>query len=265
MSKFQGAGEVTITRLNLTTKRAAGPARFLGCVDSFDPKFAIQKGAEHFERCSGLGLLDEQGIKSISGSLDLSLTQWDLKTVAWMTSGSIAAQAAPAVAVAAYAPSADFVAGDFWHLGAETGQTKHNITGLIVADSGSPPNTLTVDEDYSLDAVYGTVKWLNVGGFTQPFHFNAYGYTQPTAVAVVNDTGAQFLVRFNSKNVKDGLSKGVEELYVWQPDPIASLPGISDDFTTFPMSGPLFADLTREVDDEYGRFGKIIPVALVTP
>lgn len=263
MAKFQGAGEVTITRLNLTTKRAAGPARFLGCVDSFDPSFAIQKGNEHFERCSGLGLLDEQSIKSISGALSLALTQWDLRTIAWMTAGTIAAEGSPAVAVQADLPSSDFEAGDYWHLGAETGQTKHNITGFVLKDSASPENTLTLNTHYTLDAVYGTIKFLDVSGFTQPFVTNAYGYTQPTAVAVANDTGAQYLVRFNSKNVRDGLSKGVEELYVWQPDPITSLPGIGDDFATFTISGPLFADLTREIDDDYGRFGKIIPVATV--
>lgn len=260
MGKFQGAGEISIAKLNPSTKRPVSAFRFLGCVDSFDPKFAVQKGAEHFERCSGLGLLDDQKIKSVSGSVDLTFTEWSTGNIAWMLNGGIVPQGAPAVAAIETLPD-DIVDGDQWHLGASSGVTRMNITALTLTDSASVPSALVLNTHYSLDPIYGTIKFLDVSTKVQPFVTNAYGYTDPEAVPMLNAPGAQYMLRFNTLNVFNDLAKGVEELYIVQFDPIASLPGISDDFATFSMSGTTYADLTRAVDAEYGRFGRVIPLA----
>lgn len=260
MSKLQGAGELYIAKLG-DDNLPSGPLRFLGCVDSFAPKFAVEKTTPHFERCTGLGLQDEQKIKNRTGTVDLVFTEYTLENMAFALNGLVIEQGSPLVAPIEIFPSDDFVNGDRWALGAMSRQVHNNITGLVLTDSATAPNTAVLNTDYTLDAVRGTIKLLDVSGFTQPFKTNAYGYTKAAEVPIFVDPGAKYLVRFDRKNVFDNLAAGVDQFYVVQFDPIAELPLISDDFVPFSMTGTILADSER-LGDEEGQFGLVIPRAL---
>lgn len=256
--KFQGAGEITVARRNLATGKPATAFQTFGCVDVFDPKFTVEKGTPHIERCSGLGQTDYQGEKSKSGTLDLSFTDWTIENIAKMLGGEIIPASEPAIADPETLPEG-IVAGDAWHLGADGDVTHQAITDLTIKDSDSPQGTLVEGVNYTLDPVYGTIKFIDVDGFVQPFLTNAYGYTNKRAVAIFKRTADEFFLRVNSKNVANALSKGIGEFYRAKFDPPSSFPLISDDMVTFSMAATLYADQDRAVDADYGQFGRMIP------
>lgn len=256
--KFQGAGEITVARRNPVTGFAASAFTSFGCVDVFDPKFTVEKGTAHIERCSGLGATDYQGIKSRSGTLDLSFTDWNIRNIAFMLGGEVIEATDPDTADPETLPDG-FQNGDAWHLGASTGTTHQAITGLVLKDSASPQATLVAGTDYILDPVYGTVKFVNVDAFTQPFQTNGYGFTNKGGVAIFRRVADEFIVRVNSKNVASNLNKGIGEFYRAVFDPPSSFPLIGDDFATFSISANLYQDLSRDVDAEWGQFGRMLP------
>lgn len=256
--KFQGAGEITVARRNPDTGFAASAFRSFGCVDVFDPKFSVEKGTPHIERCSGLGGTDYQGIKSRSGTLDLAFTEWNVRNIAFMLGGTIVEPGATDTADPETLPDG-FENGDSWHLGANGAVTHQAITALVIKDSASPQITLVAGEHYLLDPVYGTVKFIDIAALTQPFVTNAYGFTNAGGVAIFKNVSDEYIVRVNSKNVASNLAKGVGEFYRAQFDPPSSFPLIGEDFATFSLSANLYQDLTREVDAEWGQFGRMLP------
>lgn len=260
MGKFMGAGEITVAKRNSVTGFPSGLFRSFGCVDIFDPKFTISRGQPHVERCSGDALIDAPGVvKERGGTLDLSFTEWNIKNIALMLGATIVDEASPAVAVAETLP-AGVVDGDVWHLGMATGTSRHKITGLVLNEDGSPLGAdLVLNTNYTLDADYGTIKFIDVAGKTQPFATNAYGYTDREAAVIFNASEDEYIIRVNSKNVEQSKAKGIVELYRGRFNIIGSFPLIADDRTTFALTAELFGDSEREVDATYGRFGRVIP------
>lgn len=260
MAKFMGAGEVTVAKRNVNTGFPSGPFRTFGCVDVLDPKFTVERGNDHIERCSGEGLVDAPGvIKSRKGTLDLSFTEYNMRNIALMLGANIVEEAAPAVAAIETLP-AGFEDGDYWHLGAATGTTRHTITGLVINEDGSPAGAdLLLNTNYTLDAALGTVKFIDIAGKVQPFQTNAYGYTDKQAAVIFGGTEDEYIIRVNSKNVDNSLAKGIYEFYRGRFNLVGNYPLISDDRVTFAMTVELFGDQERELDATYGRFGRVIP------
>lgn len=261
MGKFMGAGEITVAKRNPTTGFPSGPFKSFGCVDIFDPKFTIERGADHIERCTGEALVDAPGvIKSRKGVVDLSFTEWNMHNIALLLGATIVEEAAPAVAAAETLPTG-FVDGDVWHLGMATGTSRHNITGLVLNEDGSPAGAdLVLDTNYTHDATYGTIKFIDIAGKVQPFATNAYGYTDKQAAVIFNASEDEYIIRHNLLNVDQSLAKGIIELYRGKFNLAGSFPMINDDRVIFQMTADLLGDATRALDATYGRFGRIIPV-----
>lgn len=259
MAKFMGAGEITVAKRNLTTGFPSGPFKSFGCVDIFDPSFTIERGEDHVERCTGDALVDAPGvIKKQSGVVQLSFTDWNIQNIAFMLGATIVEAVAPAVAAAETLPTV--VAGDVWHLGMASGDSRHNITGLVLNEDGSPTGAdLTLDTHYSLDATFGTIKFLNVDGLVQPFATNAYGYTDKQAAVIFKASEDEYIIRLNSLNVEASKAKGIIEFYRAKFQLAGSMPLISDDRVTFQMTADLLGDADRDIDATYGRFGRVIP------
>lgn len=261
MGKFQGAGEISIAKRNLLTGKPSTAFRSLGCVDVFDPKFTIEKGTPHIERCSGQGQIDYQGIKSRGGSLDLTFTEWNMNNIIFMFNGTKVAASGEETTDEDEVLPEGIEAGDSWHLGADGDVTHQAITGdLGITDAASPAAPLVEGTHYLLDRVYGTLKFIDVDGFTQPFVVPAgYGYTNKASAVIFTAPTDEYFIRVNSKNVAQSLAKGIVELYRGKFDPPASVPLINDDFTSFAISATLYQDQDRANDSEYGQFGRVIP------
>lgn len=259
MGKFQGAGEVSLAKRNLDTGKPSGPFRTLGCVDILDPKFTIEKGTPHIERCSGQGNIDYQGVKSKQGALDLTFTEWNMNNIIFMFNGTKVEAGGSQVADPETLPEG-FEDGDYWHLGADGEVTHQAISGLTISSAGSPPGPALVEgTNYLLDPVYGTVKFIDIAGFTQPFVTNAYGFEDKEAAVIFTAAADEYFVRFNSKNVAQGLAKGIVELYRAKFDPPPSVPLIGEDFASFAINAVLYQDQDRQEDSVYGQFGRVLP------
>lgn len=261
MGKFQGAGEISIAKRNLLTGKPSTAFKSLGCVDAFDPKFTIEKGTPHIERCSGQGAIDYQGIKSKQGSLDLTFTEWNMNNIVFMFNGTkvLGDNDAQTTDEEEVLPEG-IEAGDSWHLGADGEVTHQAITDLEITDSGSPETTLTEGEHYSLDPVFGTIKFLDVEDLVQPFVIQpGYGFKNKASAVIFTAPADEYFIRVNSKNVAQGLAKGIVELYRGKFDPPSSVPLINDDFTSFAITATLYQDQDRTSDSDYGQFGRVVP------
>lgn len=257
MSKYMGAGEVSIAKRDATTGRPTTPFIFLGCVDTFEPSFTVELGTPHVERCSGTGAVDFQAVKSRQGTINLTFTEWNVNNIKLMLNGTVVSAGSPGTVTNESLPTG-MIVGDMWHLGAGTGDTRHSITGLVLRGTGSPTFTLTLDTHYEADTTFGTIEILNTDGYTQPI-LASYGYTDQEAVVALNAVDDSFIVRFNSLNVANSSEKGIIELYKAKINPAQSLPLISDDFATFTLSMRLEQDLVaRSTSSTYGQFGRVI-------
>lgn len=257
MSTLRAGGEVSIARLNTTTGLPSSAFRFLGCADSFEPKFSVEEGSR-VEGCSGLFQTVQTWEKTKNGTFDLALRDTTAKNLALATGGTIVdADVSPASVTDEEIP-AGVIAGDRWQLGADSLKTHENITSLVITDSATVPSTLTLDTHYTLEATLGTVKFLDVDGFTQPF-VCAYSYQDKSYVSIFTDTQAEWLLRYNYRNADNSLARGGVEFYRVKFKTIPNLPLISQDPITLAMSGAMLADTNRDVDAEYGQFGRVIP------
>lgn len=261
MGKFMGAGEITVAKRNATTGFPSGAFTTFGCVDTFDPAFSEERGEDHVERCSGLGQVDDPGVvKKRSGTVSMTFTEWNIHNIAKMLQAEIIAAGSPAVASPETLP-AGLVDGDAWHLGMASGQSHQNITGLTLTDDDSPPAALTLNTHYTLDAVFGTIKFIDIAGKSQPFITNGYGYTQKQGAAIFTASDDEYIIRVNSLNARQSLAKGIVEFYRARFSIVGSLPLITDDRATFTLTADLIADQTREIDATWGQFGRVIPLA----
>lgn len=256
MATLRPGGEILIAKLNLITGLPSTAFRFIGCADSFEPKFAIDEGSRT-EGCSGLFQTVQTWERSKSGTFDIAAREVDPKNLALATGGTIVAAGEADTVVDEEIP-AGVIAGDRWQLGADAQKTHENITTLVITDSATVPDTLTEGTDYTIEPIMGTVKFLNVAGFTQPF-LASYGYTDKQYVSIFTDTQAEYLLRYNWRNADNSLARGGVEFFRSKFKTIPNLPLISQDPITLALSGAFLADLNRDVDAVYGQFGRVIP------
>lgn len=264
MSKWQGAGELSIAKIHAVTKKPITAFRTLGCVDVFDPQLVIEKGTPHYERCSGLGQLDYQADKTRSMTANLTFTEWNTKNIALMFAATIVPAGEADTEDEDETLPDDIAVGEFWHLGASGVLTRQNITNWQgLQDSATVPNTPTIDEDYTLDTKYGTIKFLEVESFTQPFIVQSgYGFQIKQGVAMFKAAADEYMVRLNSKNAAtSGLTKGLAEFYIAKITPPSSIPMIGEDFASFSPVITFYADTNRDIDSDYGQFGRVLEEA----
>lgn len=87
-----------------------------------------------------------------------------------------------------------------------------NVTSVTLVDSAATPATLVLDSDYSLDAEVGTVKFLDVTGFTQPFKAS-YTEGASTGVAIATKVTPEKYLLFRGINLADNEKSVVAEFY----------------------------------------------------
>lgn len=131
-----------------------------------------------------------------------------------------------------------------------------NILTMTVKDSAGTPVNLTVGEDFEFNE-YGSIKLLDVAGFTQPFKVSG---TYGTSKSVAMFTGAEenYALRFEGLNTANGNKKVLVELYKISPEPLKQLALISDEPGSIALEGEVLAALDRTYDPLFGYFGRVI-------
>ena len=136
------------------------------------------------------------------------------------------------------------------------------VSSVVVKDSTGSPATLAAGTDYVVDSANGgTIKFLNVSTFTQPFKVD-YSYTASADVTMFTDAPPERYLMLDGVNTLDNSPVRLR-LYRVRFDPLSTLPLINDSFGTIELSGSVMYDSEAAADSDLGGFGKIeLPTAV---
>ena len=222
------------------------------------PELRFSSAAEklkHFESMTGTNAQDREIITQITMEMSVTLESIADETLAvlvWGETNAIAAAAAQS---------------HFFPSGITNGQTHiipnaWNITSPVLKDSAGSPATVD-SADYQLDTDFGSIKFVDVTGYTQPFELE-YDKGAAVGIPLLKTTQPQRFLRFEGKNLGNpGLSYAdtfIVELYNIGFDPPADIGFIGTEFARFELKGSINADDTRSDDSSLGAYGRIIKI-----
>jgi hypothetical protein len=250
MELFSGQGTLYIATRDGSGN--AGPFRDVGNVKDFKFNLATTT-ISHKESKSGQRLTDHRLITekqtTISGIFDdfnidnLALALYGTK--ATTAGSSVTNEAFPTVAV-----------GDFV-------RTKYpDISAITVKDSFGTPATLTLGTHYEItSAKHGTVKFLNLASFTQPFKID-YTYASHTHVPMFDTAPPERWLKFDGINTANSDKKVLVEFYRTLLDPLSELATIQESgYGELPLAGAALYDDTKAADTYLKQFGRWVSFA----
>ncbi|MBS0242255.1 MAG: hypothetical protein JSS20_08760, partial [Proteobacteria bacterium] len=143
------------------------------------------------------------------------------------------------------------VAGDVFLLGGKT--PRGHVSSVSLVTAGSPSTSLTVDEDYTLDATRGEVTFLT----DQPDGVVAdYSYVPKEKTSLLTAGQAEYQVTFDYINKANDNQPGRFVVYRVRFDPAKAIDMLSDELQVLELDGSVLADLDRDAsDEEFGQFG----------
>lgn len=249
MAYFSGQG-----RVYLAKRSAVGQPldlRWVGNVPDLKISLAVEK-KDHKESSSGQRLTDFELITGKSGEVTCTLeefSQENLELVLYgvtqdVTAGTVTGEA---LAVGVLAGSMRLLANQF-------------VSAVTVTDSTpTTPKTLAV-EKYKVHAQQGAIEFLDLttgGPFVQPFKV-AYSNGAAKRVGMFKAPQPELWLRFDGVNTADGNKRVIVDLYKVTVDPTKDLSLISEDVQKFELAGMVLADQNKDVDSEFGQFGRVI-------
>lgn len=128
-----------------------------------------------------------------------------------------------------------------------------NVSSVVIVDSAVGPATLVAGTDYTVNADAGTVTFLNVTGFTQPFKAS-YSYAARTDVTLLSKSAKNKVFLLDGINLVDGKHERIL-LHNVSVEPASKIMGKSDDVNTYEMKFVALKDKYKAVDSALGQFG----------
>lgn len=133
------------------------------------------------------------------------------------------------------------------------------VSALTIVDSAGSPETLVEGTDYEADLDHGTVKFLNVDGFDQPFKAS-YTKSATTNVSIGSKVTPEKFFFMRYKNLADDESPGAVEMYRTRFGPAKKVTLKTADkkeVSAFEYDLEFLADPTKPRDPVLGRYGRI--------
>lgn len=162
-----------------------------------------------------------------------------------LAGGSLSAQAFPS----------GIVAGETHRIPGAVGK----VSGLSIVDSNGTPATLTLNTHYTVDLVYGTVKFLNLASFTQPFKAS-FTNAAATRVSLLTKRVPRKYLRLQGINITNEDRAFLAEFYNCDlmPAKQVQLKDEGETVNGYEMEAVLIADPTKAEDPVLGRYGNYL-------
>jgi len=246
--KFIGRGRVYIAERNSTTG-IPGKFTFVGCADALNIALTAET-ITHISKCTSADAVDAQLTTAQNAEMSMTLSEWLLANLLLALRGESVPDATTG-SVTGEAMGTGFVAGDIYLLGQATGAPHTNVSTVVITDTGGP---LTLDTDYTLDAVTGTVVFLlpTTGAVDADYSYDDLAY-----VAMFKAGAKNYWVRFDGINKADSDKKFVVDLYKVQFNPAANVDLLSDEFAVLELGGAVLLDDTKSDSGDLGQFGRM--------
>jgi hypothetical protein len=247
MTYFSGQGKVYVAERE--TDGSAKAFRFIGNVPALSVSLSLDK-LEHKESTTGQRLKDLEIVREKNAEFQATVEEWNIENLSMAFYGVKAAVTGSSI-LNEETPSG-IVAGDFV-------RTRYaDISSVVITDSAGSPATLTLGTHYRINsAKHGSIEFLNVTGFTQPFEID-YTYAAQSNLPLFTESGKDFWVRFEGLNTADSDREVLVELYKVRIDPTTEFPMINDELLQFELGGAVLDDDTKDADALLGRFGRIV-------
>jgi hypothetical protein len=133
------------------------------------------------------------------------------------------------------------------------------VSALSIVDSNGTPATLVLGSDYSADLDFGTVVFLDVSGFTQPFKAT-YTRSATKSVSIGAKVPTEKFLFFRGVNIADEEKPVVAEMYRAKLSPSKRIQLKNADgkeVTAFEFEIEFLADPTKPRDPVLGRYGRL--------
>lgn len=247
MPYFSGQGKCYIAARDGSGNPLA--FRYLGDVSGVQVSLEVDR-VEHTEHTSGERLTDLRLDRAKSASMVLTIDEWSKENVGLALRGT-PEQIASGTVTNETAPGS-LVVGDIVRT------VKPKISSLVVKDSAGSPGTLTVGTHYRVNSAdHGSVEFLNLGTFTQPFKFD-YSNGAVWNVPMFGLGNVERWFRFEGLNTADSNKPVLVELYKVSFDPQRAFDLISDDISRAELNGSPLYDATKVADTVLKQFGRVV-------
>ncbi|HEY0171518.1 MAG TPA: hypothetical protein VGB98_10880 [Pyrinomonadaceae bacterium] len=133
------------------------------------------------------------------------------------------------------------------------------VSALTIVDSAGSPETLEEGTDYTADLDFGTVTFLNVDGFTQPFKAS-FTRSASKSVSIGAKVPGEKFIYFRGINIADEEKPVAGEFYRGKLSPskkIALKTAEGKEVTVFEFEVEFLADPKKPRDEEFGRYGRL--------
>ena len=226
-----------------------GAFRFLGNVPEGNLQFSTDVFT-HPESTTGQRLEDLRIPRNKSAKINNTHKDFIKENLALSFNG--AASSISSGSVSNEALPSGLVAGDFVRT------AKPNISALVVTDSAGSPVTLTAGTHYEItSAVHGTIKFINVASFTQPFKL-AYSNGLASNVNMFTQPAQELWLKFDAIETVSGANNKLIELYRVLFDPTSDMQLWHNEIGKLPLSGSVLYDASKASDTVLGQFGRVV-------
>lgn len=133
-----------------------------------------------------------------------------------------------------------------------------NVSSLVITDSAGSPATLALNTNYTADLKNGTVKFVNVTGFTQPFKAAGTEVASQVSVPMLKNRSAEFYLICEGINCADNDKAVIVDLYrvAFGPAAKLQLKASGNDVHSVELEGVLLGDPQKDVTDDFGIYGR---------
>lgn len=136
----------------------------------------------------------------------------------------------------------------------------YNLSAVTIKDSTAAP--VTVDPSkYSLDPVFGILKFNDVTGLTMPLTIS-YTSGAVTQTTIASDLDREYMLFFAGINTANG-DKVAMKLWRTQKSPEATFPLIHEELGQYQIQGRAMSDLSKANDSKLGLYGHLVTIPAV--
>jgi len=250
--KFQGRGTVYAAVRDPATGNYGVEFDF-GCLDEL--KLGLKANTfTHIEKCSGADGIDYRGTKSLDGSVNLSFTEWNRKSLAQAmqaTFRSLTGQKTGSITGEVIA-AAIILPGDKYR------PKRGGATTVVITDS--TPTTPVVVPSGQYSTTGGKITFGSSfvdSSLIYPLKV-AYTYNEANYLSLFQAGQVELALRLEGLNKANSLSPVTVELYRLLFDPAAELDLMSDEIGKFTLSGSLLIDGSKVAAGDLGQYGRVI-------
>ena len=243
---FIGTGNVLVAERN--TDGSPKSLRDVGEAPEIEVDVQVDF-AENFDTSDPISTQDLHVAIKATGKVRIVLKEATAENLALALYGNVVDESSGTFTAVAFPTG--IVAGETYQIPG----ARAKVSSIVIIDSAGTPVTVTSSK-YAVDTDFGTVKFLDVTSYTQPFKISGSEAAGKKAIALLTKRSQELFVMGKITNVANDDKKELWEFWRVALGPASKMQGKSNEAVTYEMEGNLLKDRTKGVDPSFGYFGR---------